>query len=318
MPFSLAKIQTFNTHLYKQLIIYQPQNYTIMGNHIIKIAATIACSLLLASCSQELIEPSSTGEILSRATTPGTPSETNPTLLTNWENCRTIVLSNVAANGENLSVGVPWVDGTPTRLDKDFRTDVKKKDGWIMLFHTFCKTNLDTDIGYLFFYNRYSGYVKVFSYNPSVTSGTKSIWRLESNSKQTPSTIFNENEYFSNKLDDSVNATIWAQDYDNVVSGNTSVLERGWNGFQFRVGEYNSNNTKETLDICAYNTIFTNFNFDGEENSTITGKISTVHTKDKSIYDNSIADAVLSQGAKKIDSIVKPITKKLEGKKFWA
>lgn len=287
-----------------------------MRNHIIKITATIACSLLLASCSQELIEPSSEGEILSRATTPGEISETNPTLLTDWENCRSIVLSEVAANGENLTIEAPWISGSNSSLDEKFRTDIKKQDGWIMLFHTFCKTNHDINLGYMFFYNRFSGYVKVFSYNPNVVPSTKSVWRLQTNLNRTPSAIFNENEYFSHPLDDTNEPTIWAQDYDNVVNGSNSVLENGWNGFQFRVGEYNPDNIKKTLVVGAYNTIYTDFKFEGEENSTITGKITTVHTKDKSIYDNAVAEAILNKGGEKVKPIVDSIAKKFLDKKI--
>ena len=183
---------------------------------IITITTLIACSLLLASCSQELIEPSSAGEILSRATTPGTPSETNPTLLTDWENCRFIVLSNVTANGENEKIDAPWVDGSSSNLDEDFRKDIKKKDGWIMLFHTFCESNTSIDLRYLFFYNRYSGYLKIFSYVPTTPVSTKSIWKVCSDTKGLPLSIFSDYERFSNTLTEIADSTIYAQDFDNV------------------------------------------------------------------------------------------------------
>lgn len=61
-------------------------------------------------------------------------SISNPDLIDNWENIDEILLNT---SGE--AVTAPWCDGATTHLPSDFRKDIKKKDGWRILFHTFKK-----------------------------------------------------------------------------------------------------------------------------------------------------------------------------------
>lgn len=88
----------------------------------------------------------------------GNESKTNPFLLNDWENVNEIVLNTSG----NHKVSAPWATGTSSSLDVDFRKDIKKEDGWVMLFHTFKKKGLDEKQNYMCFYNRFTGFLKFF------------------------------------------------------------------------------------------------------------------------------------------------------------
>lgn len=45
--------------------------------------------------------------------------------------------------------------------------------------------------------------------------------------------------------------------------------------------EYSPKNSIGDYKITAYNTVYTNFNFNGEQNSTTTGTIATLNTSDE-------------------------------------
>lgn len=71
-----------------------------------------------------------------------TASVSNPGLISNWENVTEIVLNKVGNGGSDILVTVPWADGASTKLSTDFCKDIKKADGWMMLFHTFKQKDL--------------------------------------------------------------------------------------------------------------------------------------------------------------------------------
>ena len=231
----------------------------------------------------------------SRAIVPGNQSETNPTLLTDWENCPTIYLNEVSGGGQPIAVTAPWANGVSTVLENTFRTDIKKADGWIMLFHTFTRANEDPGQAYLCLYNRFTGYVKVFYYATKPNTTTNSVWTISSNDLNTPRALFSDSEYFSQPLESDNNYTVWSITADNMVTSGHSGIKQGWNGFEFRVGEYNPENSEGTFSIDAYNTTYTNFNFNGEETSTTTGTITTINTNSQSVVNNALAKAAINQ-----------------------
>lgn len=71
-----------------------------------------------------------------------TASVSNPGLISNWENVTQIVMNKVGNGGSDILVTVPWADGASTKLSADFCKDIKKADGWMMLFHTFKQKDL--------------------------------------------------------------------------------------------------------------------------------------------------------------------------------
>ena len=58
-------------------------------------------------------------------------SVSNPLLFSDWENVNTVVLNSSA------EVTPLWQNGSNTTLPYNFCYDIKKEDGWTMLFHTF-------------------------------------------------------------------------------------------------------------------------------------------------------------------------------------
>lgn len=96
------------------------------------------------------------------------PSSSNPDLLTNWENLEEIVLNTEKPTGGGYKVDVPWTDGISSNLSESFRKNIKKEDGWKMLFHTFKEVGLNKGLNYMCFYNQFIGCIKVFYYNAIV------------------------------------------------------------------------------------------------------------------------------------------------------
>lgn len=98
-------------------------------------------------------------------------SISNPDLIDNWENIDEILLNT---SGE--AVTAPWCDGATTHLPSDFRKDIKKKDGWRILFHTFKKIGLDKKQNYICFYNQFTGYIKIFYYYEGSAKSQGTQW----------------------------------------------------------------------------------------------------------------------------------------------
>jgi hypothetical protein len=98
----------------------------------------IVLSLLLSSitfsCSDKDVQISkeTTSSSLTRALSANYSSISNPTLHRNWENVDTIYL-----NGGG-QIDAPWIvkEGNSMNIPENYRTDIKKEDGWIMLSHT--------------------------------------------------------------------------------------------------------------------------------------------------------------------------------------
>lgn len=283
----------------------------------------IVLSLLLAtvfaftSCTDTTFLPEAPApDDGSRAIVPGHQSETNPTLLTDWENCSTIYLNEVSGGGQPIAVTAPWANGVSTVLENTFRTDIKKEDGWTMLFHTFTRANEDPGQAYLCFYNQFTGYIKVFYYATKPNTTTNSVWSVSSGNLNTPCPLFSDSEYFSQPLEGDNNYTVWSITADNMVISEHSGIKQGWNGFEFRVGEYNPKNSEGAFSFDAYNTTYTNFNFNGEETSTTTGTITTINTNSQSVVNNALAKAVINQTGEQAKNAIDKFAKSHLDKNF--
>ena len=108
-----------------------------------KLLYLILLSLAFFSCSENISELA---------------NDKNSVLLNDWENVQMISLNTSG----NHNVTVPWANGTASSLSESFRKDIKKGDGWVMLFHTFKQKGLDEKQNYMCFYNQFTGYLKVF------------------------------------------------------------------------------------------------------------------------------------------------------------
>lgn len=271
-------------------------------------------ALACVQCSDDYVTQMQFNGPISRSIAPVDSSETNPTLLTDWENCKTVKLNEVAANGKNREITLPWQNGSSTRLNSHFCEDIKAADGWYMLFHTFCKSNTDDDLSYLCLYNKFTGYMKVFYYTDLQDNGNETIWHLSSNDESTPQPLFADLEYFSQPIDGDKTYTVWSATADNMIVGQKSEFSKGWNGFEFRIGEYHPTISTNLLQINATNRLCTDINIDGVTESTTIGTLTTVNTSSSS-FDN-IVNALASISGPEAKKLVDSFASTHLNKKF--
>lgn len=282
--------------------------------HFIYFIMMLALLLSTAQCSEEPIEFHEYYGHGSRSIAPEDTSETNPNLLTDWENCKTVKLNETAPNGENLVVTLPWRNGANTSLNSNFCNDIKAADGWSMLFHTFCKSNHDVDLSYMCFYNKFTGFLKVFYYSRTKDTGTSTIWNLSSADSSTPQSLFADLEYFSQPIEGEKTYSVWSATADNMIMNGPTGLTSGWNGFEFRIGEYHPTIPKENLVIRAFNTAYMNIKIDGVTESTTNGTITT--TNSTSTSGGKIVGAVANVGGSKAKNLVDSFATKHLDKSF--
>ncbi len=85
-------------------------------------------------------------------------AESNPSFLTDWQNCDTVYLEGIAH-----SQYTPWYGPSNSDIGDQVRFDVQKEAGWEMAF---CQLNDNNNKNARMFglYNRYTGILRVFSY----------------------------------------------------------------------------------------------------------------------------------------------------------
>lgn len=148
---------------------------------------------IMQSCSEEQLVVEPTTEQLSRSESDVRVSVTNPNLIDDWENVETIYL-NSSSRYAPTGVTAPWKDGNISALPSDFLKDIKKKDGWEMLFHTFKDFGIDKYQNYMCFYNKFTGIIKVFYYYEAKgESATLTFWNMNGS---TPLKIFDLPKFF--------------------------------------------------------------------------------------------------------------------------
>lgn len=91
-------------------------------NRILSLLLLLTLALASVQCSDNVIETMEPDGPLGRGIAPVDKSETNPTLLTDWENCKTVKLNELGSNGQNLEATLPWQDGVITSLNSNFAT----------------------------------------------------------------------------------------------------------------------------------------------------------------------------------------------------
>ena len=266
--------------------------------------------LVTASCSSEDIEPqvpTPTTDVQSRAST-----AVNANLLTNWETYTNIQI--LGPQGVEIGVAAPWASVNNSSIDGNFAKDIKKSDGWIMLFHTFGNTKIDPNLNYMCFYNRFSGMMKFFYYAHKQDDGTLTMWDVRSNTS-TPQALFSSYGYFSNALNGNTNFSNYSLMLEN-ASIEGSTLRSGWNGFEFKASEYQQKIATSALTIGAYNTVFTDYNFEGTTNSTTTGTITTINGYTNILEQNKDTQAALSAVGGEAEKLAKDLAKKIPDTNF--
>lgn len=163
---------------------------------------------------------------------------------TDWENKTEIY----TFTGEKANL--PWADVTDPNIPLEIAKDVKKQDGWQMLFHTFANTPGSTrDLNYIILYNIRTGVLKVFYYKETTPQANNTgIWKL---SFTNPHHMFNAVKDFPLPAEMGTD-TNWTT--TNFVKNETKGFVRGWNCFQILLTyDPNENTSNRQLEITTHN-----------------------------------------------------------------
>lgn len=235
--------------------------------------------LLLASCQSNEIElknmvqqnKTSDSELakgnifpLSKEYKDNTPTTRNGTTFeTDWENHKSITLAS--GNVVNL----PWSSVTDGNIPVNVAFDIKKEDGWEMIFHSFIESEgVQNHRNYMIFHNLRTGILKTFYYlensNYSNNTGT---WNID----------FTPSRYWLNHTGEvSVPTALGKVNYwasTNLVSLENKGFQMGWNCFQVQLAYDPEDNANQLFTINSNVLNTTNVNLFGEEQSYSNGAI---------------------------------------------
>lgn len=188
---------------------------------------------------------------------------------TNWENMNFILTTT----GKELYL--PWSTGlSDPNIPISLAFDIKKEDGWEMLFHTFNTTDSETDNRhFMAFYNIRTGLMKIFGYYPTVQfSNNGGMWHTSftGSSKflqHTPEIA----EFINTSNSKPIN--IWT--CTNATQQGNKAFSQGWNCYIIPISYFPNQPTDNYLDV---NTSVLNeevVNLFGENNSYSKGTILT-------------------------------------------
>lgn len=191
--------------------------------------------------------------------TPLTKSELS--FETDWED-----FNQYESNGRILDM--PWSsDFTDANIPKEIAVDIKKEDGWKMLFHTLGGHNISQL--YMAFYNIRTGFMKVFYYAAIGESNNNAIWTLSFTSPQKWLNATNE-----------VAIPINLGSLDTFTSSNTvqqqnKGLQIGWNCFLVPLSYNPEDNENQSIEISSLSSNITNVSLFGNDYSYSSGTIVT-------------------------------------------
>lgn len=288
-----------------------------MKKLILLTSLVLAC--LAQSCSDEQVPTEPIKKNLTRSEENVRVSVTNPDLISDWENIETIVL-NSSSKRQPKTVTAPWKDGGSVNLPDEFVKDIRKNDGWEMLFHTFKDYGVDSGQNYMCFYNLFTGMLKIFYYCEDNGNGsTLSFWDMHSDS---PMKIFDSPSFFS-LADNQLTANKKLTFTNATIDGNGKItgLSKGWNGFSYQVSRYSSESLDCPIYIQPVNKNVTQYNFGGKVNGSIQGTIKTVTSTDKSITagEKNLVEGIINKTGKDASALMnalKNANEKEWGRKF--
>lgn len=155
-----------------------------------------------------------------------------------WENCSAITL------GSGASVKLPWNSISDSNVPYDIAADIRKKDGWQLVFHTLVPSEgASPDRNYMIFHNLRTGILKVYYYKENDVSNNTCIWFL----------LFQYPQQWMNCVDELCHPLSFGQ--CNVIETSTfstysdKGIRKGWNCFQVLL-TYAPNAT-QVMDINA-------------------------------------------------------------------
>ena len=230
-------------------------NKIIMKREKLLATICICISALLISCNKQDIDQEvvNTSRPLTKALSANEQSISNPTLHNDWENISIIKLNG---GGE---IDAPWVvkEGNSINIPLNYRTDIKKEDGWIMLSHTLLNQS-SLEPNYILLYNKNTGIIKGFYYNRENIKNQSFIWVMES---QNPTSVFLSNTTIQEPFN-TLNSYMTSSNIVENSSFDYGQLNQGWNCFSFEL-PYGSINNSPIISIKGYNNESSTLNLSG-------------------------------------------------------
>lgn len=192
-------------------------------------------------------------------------AKTRGLVIPKWESWEKVRLSSGVIGLD--SVAVPWsTTFSNTVIPTQVRKDIKSENGWMLLKYT-VNGNWGKNNSYMFFYNKYTGVLKVFYYCESNTPSSTGIWHLRID---VPQKLFS----FIDELADPINGIYQKQDVycTNKTASGTTGFTYGWNYFQIELA-YDPQFTNGTLYINPINRTSSDIILTGSYNSSSKGAL---------------------------------------------
>lgn len=254
-------------------------------------------AVLSVGCADQSIEPMENigNDIISRSMNPYSESTSNPTLATDWENLEEIT------DYRGWSIKSPW-NLFSSMGDYEFAQDIKKEDGWTMLFHTFKEVGNSPHDNYIFLYNRLTGWMKIFYYVESGVNSNHGIWTLKSQLGTTD--FFNLNQYIA--LPDNTSQPYDGIELSNIAQSKEYGFNTGWNGFQIEI-PYITDIENQSFYLSSYCNEVTSYNFQGQLNIETEGSIIKTYENPN---DQKIQNGIANVGSNKAKALIDKMKEK--------
>ena len=197
----------------------------------------------ISACSNEELNIVSTKEI---KTSEGiiypmlSKSRNASSLENNWEN-----IANITLPGNEYII-FPWANNSDSNMPYTFVMDIKKEDGWKMLFHTFTP-EAESNMRYIALYNQRTGFLKILYYlKTDAFANNSGAWELDFTIPR---------PYFNHTLElavpqNTANVNYWG--CSNAVKQGHKPFKLGWNGFQVQLAYVPNITSVYTLDIDSH------------------------------------------------------------------
>jgi hypothetical protein len=184
---------------------------------------------------------------------------TSAQFISDWETTMSINFTD--GRGDPCTTNTPWANIYSGILPPgDLRTDVKRTDGWNMAFCLFPDENV-TKFPYFGLFNKYTGMLRVFYYQPDVTSaGGEFSFLVTPNNKSTPKFPYYHSWQYGIPANHT-NMHLIQNPYDITVSGDASqtfqnlivpysaakmcILSVGWFAFDMDFSFYSGSNATQ-------------------------------------------------------------------------
>lgn len=198
----------------------------------------------------------------------------NFTFETDWEELSKVTL----ANGQEINL--PWSNDASANFEKTLACDVKKEDGWQMVYHSLAGSSNADDKHYIIFYNQRTGFLKTFVYATTMPSNNTGFWLVDFEASQR---LFNATPEVALPANIG-NIVRWR--CSNPSTGNSASFKVGWNVFQVQLA-YEPNTTQnQFLEINTETYNITYEQLYGILQSYSTGTILTSTNPDNTIKDS--------------------------------